>query len=314
MSRFAAGAKVIKNQNVAISRIKEQNKIRFDEIAKVQIAEGAKDTVNTIKNNDAVARASMDNKALIEAEEITSGSKKKTKMAGKLAGGVAMLGAGYLLKKRSEEANPMLTEIQRLQDAAKADVEKYTSEYDALKNTISADETSSNTETSSASASNTSGMSPSDRLKRVISYGEGTLGDKGYTTRFGGHQFSLGKDHPRISAKTPFGTDSAAAGKYQIMPKTWDTVIQPALNLPDFSIESQDKAGRFLIERRGVNPDQLIKTKAEFKAVMDKLAPEWASLPYSGVSPGGFGQGSSYHGQGGKTLDDLWNVYQQGIK
>jgi len=47
---------------------------------------------------------------------------------------------------------------------------------------------------------------------------------------------------------------------------------------------------------------------------MDKLAPEWASLPYSGVSPGGYGQGSSYYGQGGKTLDDLWNVYQQGLK
>ena len=43
---------------------------------------------------------------------------------------------------------------------------------------------------------------------------------------------------------------------------------------------------------------------------MDKLAPEWASLPYSGKSPGGYGQGSSYYGQGGKTLEELWSRYQ----
>ena len=43
---------------------------------------------------------------------------------------------------------------------------------------------------------------------------------------------------------------------------------------------------------------------------MDKLAPEWASLPYSGISPSGHGRGSSYYGQGGKTLDQLWEIYQ----
>ena len=46
---------------------------------------------------------------------------------------------------------------------------------------------------------------------------------------------------------------------------------------------------------------------------MDKLAPEWASLPYSTTSPGGFGNGSSYYGQGGKSLLDLWERYQQHI-
>ena len=167
-----------------------------------------------------------------------------------------------------------------------------------------------------ATASTVQGSSPisSDgwpRLRRVLSFGEGTQGEKGYTTRFGGGQFELGNDHPRIASRTPWGTESAAAGKYQIMPKTWDTVIQPNLNLPDFSIESQEKAGRFLTKNRGVDPDKVITSYEEFKEVMNKLAPEWASLPYSERSPTGFGMGSSYWGQGGKSLPELWEVYNQ---
>jgi muramidase (phage lysozyme) len=149
------------------------------------------------------------------------------------------------------------------------------------------------------------------RLRRVLSFGEGTQGEKGYTTRFGGGQFKLGNDHPRIASRTPWGTESAAAGKYQIMPKTWDTVVQPNLNLPDFSIDSQEKAGRFLTKNRGVDPDKVITSYEEFEEVMNKLAPEWASLPYSKRSPTGFGMGSSYYGQGGKSLPELWEVYNQ---
>jgi muramidase (phage lysozyme) len=149
-------------------------------------------------------------------------------------------------------------------------------------------------------------------LSSVIRYAEGTVGDKGYTRRFGGAQFTDMSRHPNIGAPTPWGTTSEAAGAYQFMKPTWDGA-KNALGLTDFTPASQEKAGRYLTKGRGVNPDQIIQTKEEFRGVMDKLAPEWAGLPYSGVSPGGYGRGSSYHGQGGKDLDTLWSVYQQNL-
>ena len=95
------------------------------------------------------------------------------------------------------------------------------------------------------------------------------------------------------------------------MPKTWDTVVQPALNLPDFSVESQEKAGRYLTQNRGVDPDKVITNFDDFKSAIDKLAPEWASLPYSKPSPTGYGNGSSYYGQGGISLQEAWKIYNQ---
>jgi muramidase (phage lysozyme) len=145
------------------------------------------------------------------------------------------------------------------------------------------------------------------RLSKVLRYGEGTTGDAGYTTQFTGTQFSDMSKHPR-QLRSSGNLESDAAGAYQFLSSTWDEA-KSALNLPDFSRESQEKAGRFLTKRRGVNPDQVFKTKEEFKGVMDKLAPEWASMPYSRQSPKGYGNGSSYYGQGGISLDKAWSLY-----
>jgi muramidase (phage lysozyme) len=142
-------------------------------------------------------------------------------------------------------------------------------------------------------------------LSSTIRSVESSLDDTAYTTRFGGAQFTIGKDHPRISARTGWGTYSAAAGAYQIMPKTWDTVIQPNLNLPDFSKESQEKAGRYLVQNRGVNPDTRFNTFEEFSAGISKLSPEWAGLPNSAQGTGG------YWGQAKTDMQTLYNQYQQ---
>lgn len=146
------------------------------------------------------------------------------------------------------------------------------------------------------------------KLSNVIRFGEGTLGSSGYNTQFTGTTFTDTSKHPRQS-RSGGGYTSDAAGAYQFLSSTWDGA-KNALGLTDFSPESQEKAGRYLTQKRGVNPDQVFETKAEFKEAMDKLAPEWASLPYSGISPSGYGGGSSYYGQGGKTLDELWEIYQ----
>ena len=158
-----------------------------------------------------------------------------------------------------------------------------------------------------SSAGQTSGSDGWSRMSRVIRYGEGTSGNRGYNTQFTGRQFEDLSRHPR-QINSSNGLSSDAAGAYQFLSTTWDEAKR-ALNLPDFSVASQEKAGRYLTERRGVNPDAVYQTKEEFKAAMDKLAPEWASLPYSGVSPSGHGRGSSYYGQGGKSLDELWSLY-----
>lgn len=148
-----------------------------------------------------------------------------------------------------------------------------------------------------------SGKSNWGALSSVIRSVEGTSGDKGYTTRFGGHQFTDLSKHPNIAAPTPWGTKSEAAGAYQFMKPTWDEA-RAALNLPDFSRESQEKAGRFLTERRGVNPDAKFNTFEEFSSAISKLSPEWAGLPNSQSGRSG------YHGQANSSMQDLWSQYQ----
>ena len=92
---------------------------------------------------------------------------------------------------------------------------------------------------------------------------------------------------------------SAAAGAYQFLPGTYSEVSQQ-LGLTDFQPGSQDVAALALIDRRGALDPFLQGDK--FGAVMNRLAPEWASLPTSA--------GSSYYGQPVKSLGDLYSYYQ----
>lgn len=79
---------------------------------------------------------------------------------------------------------------------------------------------------------------------RMLRVGEGTVGDKGYETLFGGSSFikNHGKDfsdHPRIHM--PFGdTTSTAAGAYQVMGYTWDDP-QMVAKQKKYGITSFDK-------------------------------------------------------------------------
>ena len=91
----------------------------------------------------------------------------------------------------------------------------------------------------------------------------------------------------------------------QFLSTTWDEA-KSALNLKDFSPASQEAAGKYLTQRRGVDTSKVYTNIGDFTKAINKLAPEWASLPYQGVSPSGHGNGSSYYGQGGiDTNQDL---------
>lgn len=138
-------------------------------------------------------------------------------------------------------------------------------------------------------------------LLNTIRYAEGTPGEAGYRTMFGGGQFDVSKGwrHPDKVISSG-GYHSAAAGAYQYMPGTWQRTSQ-ALGLNQFDPKSQDLGALYLIDQRGALEPFLKGEK--FGTVINKLAPEWASLPTS--------SGGSYYGQPSKTLSDLYSYYEK---
>lgn len=139
-------------------------------------------------------------------------------------------------------------------------------------------------------------------LLNTIRYAEGTPGEAGYQTMFGGSQFdtSKGWQHPN-KAISSGRYKSTAAGAYQFLQPTWQGTAQ-ALGLPDFSPKSQDLAALYLIDKKRGALEPFLRGE-KFGTVINKLAPEWASLPTSG--------GGSYYGQPSKKLSDLYQYYEQ---
>jgi muramidase (phage lysozyme) len=121
---------------------------------------------------------------------------------------------------------------------------------------------------------------------------------KWYDVMFGGESFQDFRGKPDVVVRTKgFPKGSAAAGRYQFMPGTY-AGAQKALGLQGFGPREQDLAAIHLMKQRGVDP-----TRDPINAqTIDKLAPEWASLPTL--------QGRSYHGQPVKSLSELQGFLQ----
>lgn len=139
----------------------------------------------------------------------------------------------------------------------------------------------------------------------MIRAAEGTTGDAGYRTLFGGGLFVSYADHPRIGVKARSGSGfitSTAAGAYQILAGTWDG-IKGKLNLPDFSPASQDVAAVELIRRRGALGDV---TAGRFGSAVKKCAKEWASMPGSpyGQPTISWGKAAALFADNGGTITD----------
>jgi muramidase (phage lysozyme) len=140
------------------------------------------------------------------------------------------------------------------------------------------------------------GLSPETRaLLKTIRFAEGTAGANGYTTMFTGRQFSDMSRHPRqINRANGYASD--AAGAYQFLSSTWDSIGGGAM-----TPERQDRGAVALIRNRGVNP---ALPGGFTRGVADRLAPEWASFPTART-------GTSYYGQGGKSYETLKRYYDQ---
>ena len=96
------------------------------------------------------------------------------------------------------------------------------------------------------------------------------------------------KAHPFSGSELTPGGSSTASGRYQFMGHTWKEMSQ-ALGLKDFSPQSQNIAAIKLLERRGALG---AIAKGNFgESVLNKLAPEWASIESGKGSGRGYYEG-----------------------
>lgn len=117
-------------------------------------------------------------------------------------------------------------------------------------------------------------------MLRVIRRGEGTAGENGYRTLFGGGLFESFADHPRQRITRKLGASnitSTAAGAYQFLASTWDETAR-IMGLSSFAPGAQDLGAVGRIAARGALDD--VKA-GRFETAIQKIAKEWASMPGS---------------------------------
>lgn len=120
-----------------------------------------------------------------------------------------------------------------------------------------------------------------------------------YNTIVGGKSFSDYSDHPNTVGLITGDGPSTAAGRYQIVGKTWRGVKRK-LGLTDFSPESQDRAAIELLRQRGALQDVL---NGNVDAAIAKLGDEWQSLPSGTSRHQGKRSKAFFDDQYGKALD-----------
>ncbi|WP_218969694.1 glycoside hydrolase family 24 protein [Candidatus Synechococcus spongiarum] len=140
-----------------------------------------------------------------------------------------------------------------------------------------------------------------EALLRTIRFAEGTWrggAEAGYQVIYGGRLISEvipGSDpfskHPDHVVRTQTALNSSAAGAYQFMPATWETV-SGWLGIRDFSPLRQDQVAHRLIRLRLSDAEEANVNRGILtREALHQLAPEWASLPtHSGGSYYGYGQ------------------------
>ena len=256
-------------------------------------------------------------KLKVDAFQAKEDIKNSRRKAGAIAGLGKLAAAGYLASRDNTKGRkrPSNTEAMRElyadyvenRDGKIADREANRAEFkpsdSGSSSTSSTDSTSSSTQTGSNAGKVTSGGEGWERWSRLIRAGEGTSGDAGYNTMFTGAKFSDTSRHPRQINRSN-GLASDAAGAYQFLSTTWDGA-KNALGLTDFSPASQEKAGKYLAQKRGLAVDTVFTDKNAFLKELDKIAPEWASMPTLAT-------GTSYYGQGGLSPDEAWRIYNGG--
>jgi muramidase (phage lysozyme) len=114
----------------------------------------------------------------------------------------------------------------------------------------------------------------------MLAQSEGTAGkgDDGYNVLVGDGLFASYADHPRQLIRVRPGLSSTAAGRYQLLERTYDD-LAARLRLYDFTPETQDKMARALINGRAALLDVIA---GRFAIAIEKCRNIWASLPGAG--------------------------------
>jgi muramidase (phage lysozyme) len=118
------------------------------------------------------------------------------------------------------------------------------------------------------------GAKPTDNVSAMldlVAWAEGT--DDRYDISYTGPSFPSFTDHPR-KLFTANGVSSDAAGRYQFLSPTWDS-LKAKLNLPDFSPASQDKAAIQLMKDAGCYGAAV---RGDVQSFADRCWSQWASL------------------------------------
>jgi len=295
---YAQAGKAVADDAAKTFKAARRNSVDFDGIAQSAMKN---------KSNENIAQTRAD--TIVKKAEINEEGRKAKMGAAKAgvmrkAGGLIALGMDGFRKEEKADYSFMQSRIDRdrakateLRTEAEGMVLPETSKASTPTNTGGTGATNVSTTAASGTPGDGSGWS---RMSKVIKSGEGTLGDKGYTTQFTGTQFSDMSKHP-AQIRSANGLSSDAAGAYQFLSTTYNPAAK-ALGITDFSPQSQEKVGKYLAQQRGMNTDIVHTDKASFLKALDKIAPEWASMPTIKT-------GTSYYGQGGLTPDEAWSIY-----
>jgi hypothetical protein len=158
---------------------------------------------------------------------------------------------------------------------------------------------------------------------RSLKVAEGTIKSKNsYDTVYGGSEIPIRQMtvkeliNTQMTDRLPqrFGggkapwppKESTASGAYQFMPNTLKQLMKMKVLRPSDKMtpENQDRAAWALAKFRGVTLQQL-KTQGLSRAIMNKIAPEWASIPNL--------QGKSNYNQPVKSPELLRETYQKSL-
>ena len=283
----------------------------FQSITEKQIDVKSKQNVAQTKADRYIAEANINADAKISVakedikqDNIIKGSRRKAGVVAAMGKAGMGIADAFMGKPEKRDFSTLDAKIKSSRDKAAAlrgEADAINTEFKPASTTPAKTSGAETSDVSSPLSSGTAGDGSGwSRMSKVIKTGEGTLGDKGYTTQFTGRQFSDMSKHP-AQINSANGLSSDAAGAYQFLSTTYNPAAK-ALGITDFSPESQEKVGKYLAQQRGMNTDIVHTDKASFLKALDKIAPEWASMPTVKT-------GTSYYGQGGLTPDEAWNIY-----
>ena len=160
-------------------------------------------------------------------------------------------------------------------------------------------------------------------LLRTLRVAEGTIKSKNsYDTVYGGKMIPIrqmtvkelidtqmsDKLPKRLGGgSAPWPKGSVASGAYQFMPHTLKELIKRKVLKPSdvMTPDTQDRAAWALAKNRGITLKEQ-KKEGLSRNVMNKIAPEWASIPTK--------EGKSYYSQPVKAPSLLQKTYQQSLE